>query len=295
MSLSNSNGINGADSIALSIVKFTNELSKFSSFEPSPSLDIVLGDISHLCHRTEVSPDVEETILNNQEVTAILPTLRDLWGKAAGELEDHWASKIINVGSPESARKLLETYPRIQNYRKTIPIELGIISIAHGSFPSAVAMIGSGPLPLTSISIVDAATEKGHSIQVLNIDIIPERIRDSEKIFNLLGPKYGTVSHYVSDAGGALPDLSEYDAVYVASLVGNSDDEKIEILKNTARHMRKGALVVVRSSVGLSRLLWPCLQKTHFSKMEDVLQPVLAAQPLDGPTKHSVLLLRVVG
>ena len=37
-----------------------------------------------------------------------------------------------------------------------------------------------------------------------------------------------------------------------------------------------------------------CLQKSHFSKMVDVLQPVLAAQPLDGPTKHSVLLLRVV-
>jgi hypothetical protein len=71
----------------------------------------------------------------------------------------------------------------------------------------------------------------------------------------------------------------------------------------------------VRSSSGLSRLLWPVsfpqfkllrffyhvswssaqsLQNTHFRKMVDVLEPTLAAQPLNGPTKHSVLVLKVV-
>ncbi len=118
-------------------------------------------------------------------------------------------------------------------------------------------MLGSGPLPLTSISIVDAATAKGHSIRVLNMDVVPERICDSEQIFSLLGDKYQGVSHHVCDATGELPNLTEYDAVYVASLVGNSDEDKVKILRNTARHMRKGALIVVRSSSGLSRLLWP--------------------------------------
>ena len=118
-------------------------------------------------------------------------------------------------------------------------------------------MLGSGPLPLTALSIVDAAAEKGHAVRVLNIDLVPERIRDSEQMFSLLGEKYNGVSHHVSDAGGVLPDLTAYDAVYVASLVGNTDAEKMDILKNTAGYMRPGAVIVVRSSSGLSRLLWP--------------------------------------
>jgi hypothetical protein len=95
-------------------------------------------------------------------------------------------------------------------------------------------------------------------MRILNIDVVPERIRSSEKIFSLLGEKYSGVSHHVADAAGdGLPDLSHYDAVYMASLVGNSDEDKVAILTNTARRMRKGAVVVVRSSSGLSRLLWP--------------------------------------
>jgi nicotianamine synthase len=157
------------------------------------------------------------------------------------------------------AKELLTSYPRLQNYKATIPVELGVISIALGSFPSSIAMLGSGPLPLTALSIMDFAEEKGqHGMRILNIDVVPERIRSSERIFSLLSDRYNGVSHQVADAGGVdLPDLSNCDAVYVASLIGNSDDDKIGVLRNTATRMRKGAVLVVRSSSGLSRLLWP--------------------------------------
>ncbi|KAF2259378.1 hypothetical protein CC78DRAFT_586026 [Lojkania enalia] len=252
--------LNGSEGLISEILKLTEELSNFSSFEPSPGLNNVLNSISHLCHRTDVSPILEDQILNDASIITILPILRDLWAKSAGALEDSWARRILASGSPHQAQELLDTYPRLGNYKATIPIELGLISIAYGSFPSSIAMLGSGPLPLTSLSIVDSAAEKGQAVRILNIDMVPERIRDSKQIFNLLGDKYRCVSHQISDATGGLPDLSGYDAVYVASLVGNSDGEKVQILKNTARHMRKGAVIVVRSSTGLSRLLWPSFQ-----------------------------------
>lgn len=286
-----------ANAIILSIRRLTEELSQFSSFEPNPSLDKILSSISQLCHQTDVSPAVEDQvsplfsgsgdkhdglirlqILNDPRITSILPKLRDLWAKAAGELEDSWASSILSAGTPKKgiqdpqtsitsenfsnngtlAKELLASYPRLQNYKATIPVELGVISIAIGSFPSSIAMLGSGPLPLTSLSIMDFAAEKGHGMRILNIDVVPERIRSSEKIFSLLGQKYSGVSHQVADAAGDdLSDLSNYDAVYVASLIGNSDEDKIGVLRNTAKRMRKGAVLVVRSSSGLSRLLWP--------------------------------------
>jgi nicotianamine synthase len=157
------------------------------------------------------------------------------------------------------AKELLASYPRLRNYKATVPLELGLISIVIGSFPSSIAMLGSGPLPLTSLSVMDFAAEKGqHGMRILNIDVVPERIRSSKKIFSLLGEKYKGVSHQVADAAGDdLADLSHCDAVYVASLIGNSDEDKIGVLRNTAARMRKGAVLVVRSSSGLSRLLWP--------------------------------------
>lgn len=36
----------------------------------------------------------------------MVPKLRDLWGKAAGELEDSWAHRILSSGSPTEGTNL---------------------------------------------------------------------------------------------------------------------------------------------------------------------------------------------
>lgn len=118
-------------------------------------------------------------------------------------------------------------------------------------------MLGSGPLPLTSLSLKDYAMENGHPLSILNVDIVPERIEASTRIFSLLGPQYNTISHALSDASGSLPDLTDCDVVYLASLIGITDEEKLAILENVAKHMAKDSVIVIRSSSGLSRLLWP--------------------------------------
>lgn len=119
-------------------------------------------------------------------------------------------------------------------------------------------MLGSGPLPLTSLSIKDYAIEKNYPLDILNVDIVPERIAASTQIFKLLGGQYDTISHHVSDASGSsLPDLTDSDVVYLASLIGVTNEEKVDVLANVARRMSKDSVIVIRSSSGLSRLLWP--------------------------------------
>jgi hypothetical protein len=53
---------NQANGIIRSILRFTAELSQFTSFEPNPSLDKTLSSISNLCHQTDVSPAVEDQV-----------------------------------------------------------------------------------------------------------------------------------------------------------------------------------------------------------------------------------------
>ncbi|KAJ5567186.1 nicotianamine synthase [Penicillium sp. DV-2018c] len=284
------------EDVILELLELIEKLSTFSSLSPSPELDVVLGRISHICHQTQVSGAEEDEILNDPRVVQSIPTLRTLWAEAAGALEDDWARKILTAKDADEAKTLLATYPRIQNYKTTIPIELGVISIVLQRFPKKVAMLGSGPLPLTSLSIKNHAIEKNHALDVLNVDIVPERIAASKQIFKLLGSEYGSISHFVSDASGtSLPDLKDSDAVYLASLIGVSNEDKVDVIANVARGMSKDSVIVIRSSSGLSRLLWPNLEMKDFARIRDLVEPALAAQPLSGPTKHSVVVLRVVG
>ncbi|CEJ57094.1 hypothetical protein PMG11_05801 [Penicillium brasilianum] len=290
------NGTSQVEGIILELLELIQKLSAFSSFTPSPELDDVLGQISHICHQSNVSVSQEDEILNDPRITESIHTLRTLWGQAAGALEDSWAEKILASKDSDDAKSLLAKYPRIQNYKTTIPIELGVISIVLQRFPSKVAMLGSGPLPLTSLSIKDYAIEKNYPLDILNVDIVPERIAASTQIFKLLGPQYDTISHHVSDASGSsLPDLTDSDVVYLASLIGVTNEEKVDVLANVARRMSKDSVIVIRSSSGLSRLLWPNLEVKDFARISDLVEPSLAAQPLSGPTKHSVVVLRVVG
>ena len=63
-------------------------------------------------------------------------------------------------------------------------------------------------------------------------------------------------------------DLRKFDVVYVASLVGVSQIDKERIILDTASRMRGGALVVIRSSWGLRKILYPVSQ-SQSSQIQD--------------------------
>ncbi len=65
----NGDGADQPEALVLQILRLTDELSKFSSFEPNPSLDEVLGSIAKLCHQTDVSSVAEDKVLSRMPVS----------------------------------------------------------------------------------------------------------------------------------------------------------------------------------------------------------------------------------
>lgn len=52
-------------------------------------------------------------------------------------------------------------------------------------------------------------------------------------------------------------DLREFDVVYLAALVGTTQEEKEVVLTNVVARMREGGLLVIRTAHSLRTLLYP--------------------------------------
>jgi hypothetical protein len=62
---------------------------------------------------------------------------------------------------------------------------------------------------------------------------------------------------FCREAGSSPLDLTAFDVVYLAALVGMTQEDKESVLVNIARGMRVGALMVIRTAHGLRSLLYP--------------------------------------
>jgi hypothetical protein len=155
--------------------------------------------------------------------------------------------------------------------------------------PRRIAFIGSGPLPLTSLTLLRAlrrdmlspaqfgsefnvfgAGGQQHGddddVTVLNVDIDPTAIEASRTLSRRLG-KYGRGMEFcVADAGDWSMDLSDCDVVYLAALVGLSAQDKAVKIGGIAAKMRPGALMMVRGCNDLKLCLYPvCVGREFFS------------------------------
>lgn len=123
-------------------------------------------------------------------------------------------------------------------------------------FPCKIAMIGSGPLPLTPMRIIDAARRQGHTVEQFHlIERYADRVDCSVNCVNKLGG-YDNITHEVRDAADP-GDLTAFDAVYVAILVGETEKQKKELLLGIVKRMKRGAVVITRGSRGLKGLIYP--------------------------------------
>lgn len=87
--------------------------------------------------------------------------------------------------------------------------------------------------------------------------------------------------------------LMGFDVVFLAALVGVSQEEKTRVLGSLVRRMKRGVLVVVRSACGVRGLLYPALK---FSEELRVLglQLVLEVRPWNHVV-NSTLIMKVTG
>lgn len=131
-------------------------------------------------------------------------------------------------------------------------------SIAGDETLNEFAIIGSGPLPLTSLCILQALERRDCGPPcVYNIDSDPAAISASSKLCCRLGHGEETMCFQCADAMGDALDLGRFDVVYLAALVGTCYEQKMNVIRNTVKTMRPGGLLLLRTAHSLRSLLYP--------------------------------------
>ncbi|KAM0814614.1 putative Nicotianamine synthase [Seiridium cardinale] len=303
------------------ILKAHTTLVGLDDLQPGEITNETLGGLVGLCCGSHDSVTVKK-VLNHRRIKAILPSLRRISSESECCLEAYWNSYIITrAGDPKEALQLLKSFPYFQNYVELSRLELYALYAVEPSLPRRIAFLGSGPLPLTSMcllrslrdssSISEAAVEtaavadveaNGHAKGddesddekrlpvVVNIDNNATALATSTVLCEQLGAWSEGMAFRCSDACSTM-DLSGYDVVFLAALVGVSQREKEDIITDVARRMRPGALMVVRSALGLRTVLYP--EVDLFSdRIREVLQVETVTHP-HGKVVNSVIIARV--
>jgi nicotianamine synthase len=179
--------------------------------------------------------------------------------------------------------KIYNSFPYLDQYRQLARMELNTIDTALGEqgLPPVrkIAFLGSGPTPLTSICFRERL---GPDVAILNIDRDQSAISLASNLVRKCG--YLNISFVLAEIGSAeLPDLSEYDVVHFAALIGSTMEDKRNLLLHVARAMRPGALMLLRSTDCLRSILYPRLDIDSGDVLRRIT-PVVATQYFGGAT-----------
>ncbi|EAQ85681.1 hypothetical protein CHGG_06934 [Chaetomium globosum CBS 148.51] len=249
------------------IVETHSDLLKLPHFRPGNAINKLLGNLVSVCSEIH-DREVVDRVLSHARVQAVLPSLRQICAQAESCLELHWAEHILSTkGTPDEVLARLKTFPYYENYQDLTRLELCSILSATKTTPRHVAFIGSGPLPLTSLCL----------LQALKQDALAGR----------------GMEFICAEATAADKDLAEFDVVYLAALVGITQAEKERIVLQVVDRMRPGALLVVRSSWGLRTCLYPEVDLATEGLLKR-LECCVVVHPY-GQVVNSVIVARVRG
>ncbi|KAF4632892.1 hypothetical protein G7Y89_g5233 [Cudoniella acicularis] len=303
-----------AEKITNELLSLYNKICRLPSLKPCLEVNNLFEQLVGLCVQ-DVDDEIAKAVTTNSLVQEILPNLRKICSQSESELESHWANfialcpnpetgmssphrflpnpkKKVETNSPTPANQTLHSFPYHKNYQDLTDLELSAIRDVHPDLNSIkkIAFIGSGPLPLSSLCLLESLNSSplpfsssenanhGHRVKITNIDISFSSLSLSEFLCSVLGPLRNapSMSFLHSDAGNLPPGtLQNMDIVFLAALVGDSQGEKEKLIKKVVEGMRENALLVVGEGTQLG------------VKWEAVLHP-------DGDVVNSVFVGRVV-
>ncbi|KAJ0091613.1 hypothetical protein Patl1_14311 [Pistacia atlantica] len=151
-----------------------------------------------------------------------------LCGRAEGLLELEFASFITKLPQPLNN---LNLFPYYGNYVKLANLEYSILSQNGVVKPKKVAIVGSGPMPLTSLIMA---------------------------------------SHHMKSTHFDNFDIDEV-ANHVARKIVSSDadkEEKVKILGRIRKYMKDGGVLLVRSANGARAFFYPVVEENELMEFE---------------------------
>ncbi|RKF79989.1 Nicotianamine synthase 9 [Golovinomyces cichoracearum] len=269
-----------------------SQLAARDDLKPCDEVNELYSSLVSICTQP-VSEEFSKAILEDPEIFRILHRLREICSEIEFHAESYWSVKA--AGTDESTEQ--EVYARIQNIpnldvnSSLVNTELTAMRKVEQKQIKKIAIIGSGPLPLTGLGLVGIFSEEPTNIQTMNIDRDSDAIEVSKKLCKRLGSKTKGMDFLCAQAGSDL-DLAEYDAVYLAILVGSTQQEKEILLKNVASKMRPGAMLVIRGTTKLKSLMYSVFDPTTDS-VSKILDVELVVHPRDHYIVDSVIIGRV--
>ncbi|KAM7218696.1 Nicotianamine synthase 2 [Rhypophila decipiens] len=287
-----------ADAICNKISETYSELLKLANYEPGEQINKLLGHLVPLCTQN-LDREVVQQIVQSARVQEILPPLRDICSQAESCFESYSAAKIIGDGKddPKTALERAKSFRYYSNYVELAWFELCGIRAAGRETPKRIAFIGSGPLPLTSLCLLQELKKEADNesdaqgIKVLNVDCDQAAIDISRAMCHAVGEWSQGMEFLCAEAGSPEVDLTEYDVVYMAALVGVSQEKKEEITLKVVNSMRPGSLLVVRSAAGIRTCLYIEFDIAT-DRLLDKLEPCLTLHP-HNEVVNSVIIARV--
>lgn len=235
------------------------------SLEPSQRVNHLFSELVSIS--TSGSRSDAASVLDDPIVEAIREALWRVCARGEYELERYWARRI---GAADDPLVELRRFPYVPNYENLTRLELSALRGVRDAPPRSVLFIGSGPLPFTSLLLAER-----YGLTVTNIDVDEEACVSGRTLARRLGLS-DRLSFLRADAM-ACDDLSEFDCVFLAALVGMNKREKRRLLRHLAAAMRPRSLLLVRSSQRLRALLYP---EVDIHGMEPFV-PLLEVHPHD--------------
>ncbi|MDV6012904.1 nicotianamine synthase family protein [Haloechinothrix sp. LS1_15] len=272
----------GSSALAHRVGELRAQLESLGDLRPCDTVDALFTELVELCCATP--PVVAEAAMSGLDAHA--PALQGLCASGESALEAHWARRIVESDDP---RAELDRFPYLDNYRDLVRMELGMVTAMSRPWPARVAVLGSGPLPLTGLILAE-----DFGAEVLHVDRDVGSLGLGDAVATALGvPRVAagvradleqpSSASILLDAG-----LGRCDVVVLAALAGQDATAKRTISGLLARLLHDDALVLVRSAVRMRRLLYPQVRAEDLTGLRvalevhpytDIVNSVLVAHP----------------
>lgn len=214
-----------------------NTITRLPTLRPTPETNEAFSKLVTFC----LTAKPEDITLKSADITK----LQNLSAEAESEMEIYWAERII---ASEDPHKELLNFWYYKNYTDLVELEYQHFSMFNKDVRD-VLFAGGGPLPLTAILLCQK-----HGLSCTVLENNKESYDLGCKLITSLGlEKKITIQHIDAQE---YSDYAIFDVVYIASLVGTTSLSKHEIIISTHNKMKKGALLLCRSSHGARTLLY---------------------------------------
>ncbi len=248
-----------------------------TDLRPCPEVNEAFGRLVDLC--TVVDDELAHHVLSDPVATTLVPSLRSLSARGERELERVWAHRVVTADDPWAE---LDQFPYLDNYRRLVRFELAGLTAVGAPPPTTVVVLGSGPLPLTSLELA-----LHHGVDVTNVDSDPEACELANDVHRALDVPVTTV-HGDARTPARTPHVAEATTVLLAALVGTDPAAKRGVSQSLSAVMRPDSLLLTRSAHRLRAALYPPVSPDdlrgfrtllEMHPCDDIVNSVLIAHP----------------